>query len=222
MKRGLNLATKCLLLFGGATVLIVTIALTVPWLRMQSLVDAGQLDLSRQMVSTWERLGEEQRSDTDTRGPNRMIVPGSGMIVEERAGITARELSISQANELAKSDRSVGAALGAFRKDDRLADVQYANWRGTNREYQYIKAQRRFKGGTRELIGVVILSRPSMEATRLLLLNISYLLIAGCAVLVLALLVFYAITRKLVLSPVKSLEHAAERVRQGNLFHRAA
>ncbi len=222
MHRGLNLATKCLLLFGGAIVLIVLVALTVPWLRMQSLVDAGQLELSRQMVETWERLGEQQGGEADTRGSGRLIVPGSGMVVEERAGITAREMSIAQANELARTNVSVAAALAAFRGDVKIEDVQDSRWHGTSREYQYIKAQRRFRGGSKELAGIIILDRTSIEATRLLLLNVSYLLIAGCAVLVMALLVFYIITRKLVLSPVRALEQAAERVRQGNLFHRAA
>src|ERR1043165_10003430 len=56
MWRGLSLANKCLLLFGGALVLIVLSALSVPWLRMNALVDEGQLELSRQLVDAWERL----------------------------------------------------------------------------------------------------------------------------------------------------------------------
>ncbi|NUO80842.1 hypothetical protein HUU05_12250 [candidate division KSB1 bacterium] len=42
--RGLSLADKCLVLFGGAVVLIVCAALAAPWFRMFALVEEGQLD----------------------------------------------------------------------------------------------------------------------------------------------------------------------------------
>ena len=35
----MSLAKKCLLVFGGATVLIVLLALVVPWMRMTYLID---------------------------------------------------------------------------------------------------------------------------------------------------------------------------------------
>ena len=60
MLQGMSLAKKCLLVFGGATVLIVLLALVVPWMRMTYLIDEGQLEVSRQMVDTWQRVGEEQ------------------------------------------------------------------------------------------------------------------------------------------------------------------
>lgn len=222
MRRGLDLATKCLLLFGGAIILIVLVALTVPWLRMQALIDAGQLDLSRQLVSTWERMGEDRESGEDGGKPFRMIVEGT-VLKEERGGIGARPMNMRDANELAQTDEVVARALAAFRADPALPDMQDSRWDGTNREYQYIKAKRRSRtDGPPELTGIIILDRISVEASRLIILNVTYLLTAGFCVLVLGLLVFYVITRKLVLSPVRALGEAAERVREGNLFHRAA
>lgn len=43
--RGISLANKCLLLFGGAVAAIVLAALMFPFFRMNSLVDEGQLEL---------------------------------------------------------------------------------------------------------------------------------------------------------------------------------
>ena len=66
MRRGISLANKCLLLIGGAVVLIVLVALSVPWLRMNTLVDEGQLELSRQRVAVWERLDAQARAAEPT------------------------------------------------------------------------------------------------------------------------------------------------------------
>ena len=54
MLPGISLANKCLLLFGGAIVLIVLAASSAPWLRMNNLVDDGQLE-HRDALSTRER-----------------------------------------------------------------------------------------------------------------------------------------------------------------------
>src|SRR4029453_16172939 len=53
MWRGISLANKCLLLFGAAVILIIVAALSVPWLRMNSIVDEGQYDASRRWVLEW-------------------------------------------------------------------------------------------------------------------------------------------------------------------------
>ncbi|MBX9735732.1 MAG: hypothetical protein K2X32_02305, partial [Phycisphaerales bacterium] len=51
----LSLATKCLLLFGAAAVLIISSALAVPWFKMNSMVDETELEVSRQVLTTWEQ-----------------------------------------------------------------------------------------------------------------------------------------------------------------------
>ena len=53
MWRGISLANKCLLLFGGAVVLIVLAALSFSWLRIQAIVEEGQRERSRQLVQGW-------------------------------------------------------------------------------------------------------------------------------------------------------------------------
>lgn len=197
--------------------LIVLVALTVPWLRMQALIDAGQLELSRQMVNTWELAGAERAREVGD-DPNVSI----GSMFDDRVGITARHMDINEARRVASFDPELASVLEVLSADPQRSDVQLSRWKGTNLEYRYFRAERRFRHAHSELSGIIALDRISLEATRLILLNVSYLLLAGSAVLVMALVVFYVITRKLVLSPVKALERAAERVRQGNLFHRAS
>lgn len=218
MFRGLSLATKCLVVFGGAIILIVFAAMIVPWLRMTGLIDAGQLEVSRQMVSTWSRL---ETLPAETSRPSWFVPSLGGGESEERGGIVARQLSVQRASELAKRDPFLERAISRFSADAGLDELQEARWTGTSREYRYIRAERRSREGGKELAGVVVLQRRSIEATRLIVVNTTYVLTTGAVVLAFAMLVFYVITRTLVLSPVKALERAAERVRAGNLNYRA-
>jgi two-component system, NarL family, sensor histidine kinase BarA len=207
MFRGMPLARKCLLVFGGAIVLIVLAALWAPWMRMTALVDAGQLELSRQMIDTWERLG----AGAEPAGPT----------VQERAGISARLLTQPQAEALAADDLFVKRALAHFRANRAATDYQDASFSGTSREYRYAKAERRRSQGDARVFEILLLERRSIEAWRLLATNTAFLLVSGVGVMLMALLVFYIVTQKLIIRPVGALRAAAERVREGNLAIRA-
>lgn len=211
----LSLARKCLLVFGGAIVLIVLATLWAPWLRMTALVDSGQLELSRQLIDTWERW-----ENLPAQSGPVVMVPQSGAL-EERAGIVARAMNPSQAEELSRADPFLKEALRVFRAESARTDYQIARWIGTSREYRFAKVNRERSQGGSSVTGVVVLERRSVEAARLLLLNAGFLLVTGLAVGALAVLVFYLITQKLVLRPVQELKLTAERVREGNLAVRS-
>jgi signal transduction histidine kinase len=229
MFRGLSLAMKCMLLFGGAIVLIILAALVGPWVRMNMLIDEGQLELSRQMVTTWEEAREQQRSLTGPgveSGP--WLLPRLTPPEDQRyAGIDARELSIPQARR--SGSAFLGNAIEAFAGDPTRGDYQEASWVGTTREFRYARAVRRevqgdVQGGSQRevrLVGVVELSRREYDPLRLIIFNTIYLLVAGFFVLVLAMVVFWLLTNKIFLAPVRVLRDTAERVRRGNLAIRS-
>jgi two-component system sensor histidine kinase BarA len=204
MWRGISLANKCLLLFGGAVVLIVLAALSVPWLRMNGLVDTGQLEISRQLVSVWERLDRESPS-------------AYGESVD-RAGVIAQRLSVEQARVDAERNRFLQRALRQFERSMDSSEYQSASWSGLARDYRYARAVR---DDQKNLQGVILLQRRPIEATRLLAINTAYLLSAGFVVLGMAVLVFYLITHRIILSPVRALKETAERVREGDLAIRS-
>src|SRR5262245_23952163 len=114
MWRGISLANKCLLLFGGAIVLIVLMALSVPWLRMNALLNDGQLELSRRMAETWMRFDEEQAPTQRPGDPPRVI---------EHGGILALRLNLDQARQRATDDRFLAWALKQFDSDPRRVEV---------------------------------------------------------------------------------------------------
>jgi signal transduction histidine kinase len=224
MLQGMSLAKKCLLVFGGATVLIVLLALVVPWMRMTYLIDEGQLEVSRQMVDTWQRVGEEQ-GKASLMGPpaptqTMRVVPRLVQDIREvRAGVEAREISREQI--VREMDSFLGRALAALEADPSLLDYQEASWDGSQREYRYAKGIWRASEGNRRLAGLVELQRRSVSATRLLVLNTTFVFVAFAWIFLLAMAVFWFVTRRLVLQPVRELTTATQRVREGNLNIRA-
>ncbi|QOJ01549.1 MAG: HAMP domain-containing histidine kinase [Phycisphaeraceae bacterium] len=215
MWRGISLANKCLLLFGGAVVLVVLVALTVPWLRMNTLVDEGQLEVSRAMAASWEAVARDRESVDPAFGAT---LAGRPVIL---AGVYAGRLSVEQARAVAEGEPFVREALGLFEASASAMDLQRPRWEFSERQYQYAKAVRVPDEPGGRLEGLVVLSRRSVPATRLLLVNSGYLLSAGMFVMALAVLVFYVITHKLILAPVRALRETTERVREGDLSIRS-
>jgi two-component system, NarL family, sensor histidine kinase BarA len=234
MWRGISLANKCLLLFGGAVVLIIVAALAVPWLRMNAIVDEAQKDLSKQLVDVWERGVR----GGGAMGPPR-AAPGGG-VKDEIGDATIRLMALDEARAAAVTggpgglegtgatgtgDEFIAKALKAFNGaagQPEVNELHEARWvsAGGVREYRFAKAVRdEQRGGA--LTSVAVLTRTSPNAGAQLLVNTAYLFSAGLIALGLALLVFYLITNKLILSPVRDLKETAELVREGNISTRS-
>lgn len=200
--RRISLADKCVILFGGAVVLIVLVALSVPWLRMGALVDGGQLELSRTLARAWTAV--QTATGTDD----------AAMAMASKVGFVAERLGMDEAEARADQDRAFARMLRRLRGDDGRMEAQRARWDGATRVYRYLAAERGEEG---ELLSVVHLSRRSTDAAGQLVVNTAYLLSAGTLVLSLALVVFYQITHRIILGPVRSLRETADRVRSGEL-----
>ncbi len=217
MLRRLSLANKCLFLFGGAIVAILLAALTAPYFRMSALVDDGQLEISRQMVSMWEKLDDRFQTDPSLQG-GFGPTPGDPT---EYAGVNARRLSVEQADGLAKNDPFLRSALDRFRSDPERLDYQSSTLKRGSLEYRYAKA---YRTTTQEpkLESIVILDRRSLPATGLILLNFVFLVEAFIVVLALSLILFYQITHRLILRPVRDLKDTAQKVRDGDIATRSS
>jgi two-component system, NarL family, sensor histidine kinase BarA len=223
MWRGLSLANKSLLLLGGAVVLSILATLWLPFIRMNRLVDAGQLEVSRQMAAIWERLDAERASPLWT-GP-APAPPLLSVAPEpvEHAGIRARRLSWEQAQAERAASDFLDSSLEALASDPTLGEVFDATWVGITREYRYARAvPQPPRDPSLGVQGVILLERRPLDAARLLAFNSAYLLSAGLVVVALSMLVFYLILHKLILAPVRDLRETAERVSEGDLSIRSA
>jgi len=102
--RDISLANKCLLLFGGAVVLIVFAALTAPWLRMNELVDEREQAIARELVEVWQRLDAQARE----RGESPEVAD-DGTI--DHAGIRVRWIRATELDSPEDQSRFVRRAM---------------------------------------------------------------------------------------------------------------
>lgn len=216
MLRRVSLANKCLLLFGAALVLIIGLGLLVPWVKMLTMVDEGELEVARQAVRLWE-------------AENGGALPAIGSAVSLGSGVDLRVVGPEVAAEGGFAARAWAELSGAGRVDE----VREVGRGVSDREYRYALAVRAGPagagagggagGGTPagELIAAAVAIRKSPGAARQVVLNTVYLISAGLVTLGLAVLVFYLITNRIIFQPVRALTETAERVREGGLASRS-
>jgi two-component system sensor histidine kinase BarA len=196
--KNLPLSGKLLLFFGAVGVVLLLIASSLPWLRMQGLVQAGQLETARSLVAAWQSLDPEADE-------NRVVFLGDATVLP---------LGLEAAEELSETDAFVRAALRAFREDATRNERFEQDWYGWARLSRYAAAQRDPAG---ELVGLVVLERTSDRAAALLAVNSFYVLAAGTGVLAIALPLLGIIVARMILRPLRALRDWAELVRAGDL-----
>jgi signal transduction histidine kinase len=196
----LSLATKCLLLFGGASAGIIAIALSLPLLRMNSLVGAPGLEVARTVYAAWAQLDDGRET------------PGI------LAGAMVRPMTADEVRSESENSRFLRRAAERFSKPDGPVEHFDADWSGWTRVFRYARAR---TGTDGEFSGVVLIEQRADGAARELLVNFLFVLAAGSVVLAVALAVFAALTSRLILRPVLSLQRTAERVREGHLDTRS-
>lgn len=226
--RGISLANKCQLLFGLAVLLILTAALSVPWFRMEWMVERHQFEVARQLADGWL---------------SNVIEMGSSPASER--GLVLRVLTLDQLQIEAGGDPFLGSVLTALESDapDRPAQPVFsAQRRGTApATYRYARplhaddiagvqdpafAQYNADLPDPEIAnpvwGVFLVDMGGANAMRQLFINRTYIILAGIMAGSLAILVFYFITTRLILSPVRVLKETADLVARGNLNIRSA
>lgn len=230
-----SLANKCQLLFGAAVVLILTSALAVVWWRMQKLVREGQQQVSKQISDDHIDMMILESLDA------RPIDSGRNAIARDlRNGINLTLLQRDQLAAAARTNPFLRDALKYFggRKGRRKffgpLDEDGHRFYGYARAIHQVRITRLLKHGDDDLhaaagpspqaniapnrMEMVLLVRiPSDEAEKQLMLNRIYIVTAGLLAGLLAIAVFWYITMRIVLSPVRVLRSYAEKVSEGDL-----
>jgi len=217
----ISLAAKCRFLFGSAVILIIASALFVPWLRMRDLIHeanlqtarqvgrlaivrsdlaAGDWDAKQQALERWwpanaERYGFRcpaprlvRLSDPSAPQPP----PGATPYLVQAIAHLAKRPDVDEAPPLVEI------------VDGDLVYRLVLPVRSTGEQYPF---------GT--MLGVASVEYPVPNARTDLWINLGLTLMAGALAGLLAVLVFYLITQKLILSPVRELRRVAENVSQG-------
>ena len=223
-----SLAAKCRTLFGAAVVLIVAAALTVPWLRMTDLVHEKNLSIARQMALVAVRRCPPLSGDAETR---RSIAISRQRVLDDWWANEAASLGLPEpAPRLVVIDSPHDMPpLGdhyvrnCIKLLARRPGMQAAPPRVTRDSagrylYQVVMPVRADAEGPTDapLTAVIVAEYAAPRAAVDLLENMGIVLMAGMLAGILAVLVFYIITQKLILHPVRELRAVADEVSAGH------
>ncbi|WP_432797297.1 ATP-binding protein [Poriferisphaera sp. WC338] len=228
----LTLANKCLLLFGAAVILILAAALIVVALRMQTLVDEGPRKRARDYADAWLtnkiQLGPTLSAyQLQSRSENLPADENLKFVRIDRSEFSAAE----------EEDPFLKTTIEKFQlRPDQTERFTHAIDPGGQTYYRYARAVRKselntIRGGTAAGFSATIdttgLANPLEEILLIDLrdpdapieqaVNIIYLIAAGIAAGLLAIFVFWYITTRIILSPVRLLRDYAAAVSEGNL-----
>ncbi len=225
MRTKLSLANKCIVIFGAVIVIILTVALSVPWIRTSRMVQNYQLEGARQLADAW----------FDAR-----IEFGSlGTSSTSDSSLDLRFLDIKDID--ADQDRFAADSMRIFSEHPLMEDRYEGLYRDGEYAFRYARPIHRselesirhreltdFGGGSvasginDTVDGILLIDRTSDFAEQQLFVSRTWMIIAWVLATTLAMLVFYLILTKLIFSPVRKLRRVAERIEAGDLSARSA
>ena len=217
----ISLAAKCRLLFGLAVLLIIAAALFVPWLRMRDLVHEANVQTARQ-------IGRLALARSDLASGNWSLKqraldrwwPGGAAQHGIRSPVPDL-IALSDPLDPAPPpyvDEYIRQAIITLTQNPGTTEVApYVDTVDGDLVYRVVLPVRSVGGkyppGT--LLGVVTVEHPVSRARVDLWINFGLSIMAGALAGILAVLVFFLITQRLILSPVRELKRVAESVSQG-------
>lgn len=217
----ISLAAKCRLLFGLAVLLIISAALFVPWLRMRDLVHEANLETARQIGHLALARGDPASGNWDQKQHALDRWWPVGAAEHGFRSPAPKFIALSDPSDPKPPphvDAYLQEAIAALIRDPSGVEAPpYVQRIGDVLVYRVALPVRsgggKYPQGT--LLGVVGVEYPVPEARADLWVNFILSLMAGALAGILAVLVFYVITHKLILSPVRELRRVAESVSQG-------
>lgn len=230
----LSLAKKCGAAFVAAVMLVLILALLLPYIWMGQLTKNAALDAGRAKTEMLlarhfqeKEAGKTALPALDSRGAVL------GVNSPEMRWIRFTKEGESQLAKLTSEQKEMIESLKAEEeRSDNILLVKYDGILHSN----YIKLFRATEscischnpqGSARpfsqnELIGAVIIQRPAAEISRTVLLNRVWIIIAGLIAGTGAIVAFYIITQRVILRPIRQLRAIANNVAEGNLDIRSA
>ncbi len=232
----LSLAEKCRLTFGGAVVLVLILALLIPYVWMGQLTKNAFLNAGR--ARSDYLLARHFRLDT-AQQPDLPPLSSTGVPVEPNTSdIYWIPFEQPQKAEmlagLTKTQRRlVEAIVEQNQKDDvefvEQDDVIYSDYVRIFKAKNSCLSCHNPQGPARpfsrnEIIGAAVIRQPAdqLEFSRTVLLNWVWIAFAFAIALVGAIVAFYWITQRVILRPIRQLRGLANNVAEGNLDIRSS
>ncbi|MBU1260740.1 MAG: HAMP domain-containing histidine kinase [Planctomycetes bacterium] len=229
--RPMSLAGKCRLLFGLAILFVLILALFVPYFWMGKLTDKTLIDAGRAVVNTvYER--HFNLGGASEKSP--VMLDESGAVKQTQSSRVnwVRLNSPSQPNWKDQLDAKQSQRIeGLLKQQQRTDERTWVDDVNGNAETTYINIVRANKRclschsaegsaptfALSEPVGAVMVQMPGREISRTVLMNRICIFAAGLLAIAGAIVAFYIIAQRIILSPIRQLRAMVNNVSQGNL-----
>lgn len=234
----LSLAVKCQLMFGLAVVFTLVLALILPYIWMRQLIKTDYLDTERARVETLLLRQHFQLKDKsgDSLAPlgkaGHILDPNNPRINWIRFARESGEAQKQLQQLTDKQQRIIESLKDEESRNDTISfekrkDIYYSEYIRIIRANDNCIGCHNPQGSAsafspNELIGVVIIQSPASEVSKATLLNWVWVSVAGLIAGTGAIIAFYWITQRVILSPIRQLRALANNVADGNLNIRSA
>ena len=227
--RPLSLAEKCRVTFGAAVVLVLMLALLLPYIWMGQLTKKASLDAGRAKTEMLFARHFQEKEASETALPT---LDNTGAVLDvnnpEMRWIRFTKENGKQLTALTDEQKEMIESLKAqAERDDNILLAKYDNILQSN----YVRIFRATdtcischnpEGSAgpfsqNELIGAVVFKRPATEISRTVLLNRVWKIVAGLIAGAGAIITFYIKTQRVILRPIRQLRAIANNVAEGNL-----
>ncbi|NQT02301.1 MAG: HAMP domain-containing protein [Planctomycetes bacterium] len=239
----ISLAKKCRITFGAAVIFILTIALLLPYIWMGQLIKKDLLDTGRARSQTlldrhFQLKSTDQTTlplnslglladvnDSDIRWIRFTPAPAQADGDENKAASIELTEKISQTIESLKDNPTQNDKILLTRESGVLRATYVRIFRATDNCRTCHNPQGSASAfSLNEQIGTVLISLRGIgsEISKTVLMNRIWVIVAGLIGGIGAIVVFYWITQRVILRPIRQLRAIANNVAEGNLDIRSA
>jgi signal transduction histidine kinase len=231
----ISLATKYRILFGLAVVLIIGAALAVPWYTLEVLVLQQPFREAQSQCDAYFR--HVLPSPTQITG----VHSGKSSLLPERGPLTPQFIRLERnpdepaTRPAGRFDEFIESARETFRERPSKRFFYRTVWEEGDRRFWYAHAVWVNRGclnchgegrsarpyRENQLAGMILVDLPAEQSGQSALFNRVLMVVAGSLAGILAILVFYLITTRFILSPIHELRSVAVRVADGDLAVRS-
>lgn len=227
--RPLSLAGKCRLLFGAAILLVLALALLIPYSWMNKLTEKSLTDAGRAIVNTVY----ERHFNLDDTGKGPVMLDENGAVKQSQISrVHWLKFNTEEENWKLYIDANTTARIEDLLEQQQDGDEHtWIDKIDGNVETTYINIVRANKRclschspegsaltfALSEPVGAVVVQMPGRDISKTVLMNriciLAAVLLAGSG----AVVAFYIIAQRIILSPIRQLRAIVKNVSQGNL-----
>ncbi len=233
-----SVADKCRLQFGIAIIIILFVALLIPYLWMSKLTDKAVLQTGRSIVNLIldghinryiqfdkadEQIAEGTYSDKDV--PEQYSPPVKWIRFGQENSFEAAKLSESQKDKLSRLVEDEDREISMWRQqaekgvEDNYIEIIKADERCLRCHNQQGTA---IPFSPKEEIGAMVINIPDEDIRRTVIMNNACVIFAGILAGASAIITVYVIVQRVILRPIRQLRALANNVSEGNLNARSS